>query len=294
MLMKARIRGISSYSKTFLYCFGIHLAATILNNSDNLSKTLQATQLSAVDAQRIARNTVSTLESIRSDQKFNLFYEKVKKFAHDHDVDEPSLPWKHKPRIIIENYFSTTESDHPETPEDEYRRKYFEEIDLVVSCIKNRFDQDDFEMYALCEQLLVKAANKESFTTEFEKITNFYADDFKPNALETQLKTLPFTLPLGASNAETFRDVLKQVKGLSKGQKLLIGEVVKLLKLVIVMPATNAVSERSFSAMRRLYTYLRTNMSQNRLNNMIVLHVHKEKTDALKLVNVANEFVFGS
>ena len=56
-LMKARIRGISSYSKTFLYCFGIHLAATILNNSDNLSKTLQATQLSAVDARRIARNT---------------------------------------------------------------------------------------------------------------------------------------------------------------------------------------------------------------------------------------------
>ena len=59
------------------------------------------------------------------------------------------------------------------------------------------------------------------------------------------------------------------------------------------MPTTNAVSERSFSAMRRLYTYLRTNMSQNRLNNMMVLHVHKEKTDALKLVNVANEFVFG-
>ena len=48
------------------------------------------------------------------------------------------------------------------------------------------------------------------------------------------------------------------------------------------MPATNAVSERSFSAMRRLYTYLRTNMSQNRLNNMMVLHAHKEKTDALK------------
>ena len=47
--MKARIRGISSYSKTFSYCFGIHLAAKILNNSDNLSKTLQATQLLAVD-----------------------------------------------------------------------------------------------------------------------------------------------------------------------------------------------------------------------------------------------------
>ena len=117
--MKARIRGISSYSKTFSYCFGIHLATTILNNSDNLYKTLQATQLSSIDAQRITRNTVSTLESIRSDQNFNLFYKKVKKFAHDHDVDEPSLPGKRKPRMTIENYFNTTESDQPETPEDE-------------------------------------------------------------------------------------------------------------------------------------------------------------------------------
>ena len=158
--MKARIRGISSYSKTFSYCFGIHLATTILNNSDNLYKTLQATQLSSIDAQRISRNTVSTLEPVRSDQNFNLFYEKVKKFAHDHDVDEPSLPGKRKPRMTIENYFNTTESDQPETPEDEYRRKYFEAIDLVVSCIKNQFDQDDFEMCALCEQLLVKAANR--------------------------------------------------------------------------------------------------------------------------------------
>ena len=117
--MKARICEISSCSKTFSYRFGIHLAATILNNSDNLSKTLQATQLSAVDAQRIARNTVSTMEPLRSDQNFILFYEKVKKFAHDHDVNEPSLPRKRKPRMTIENYFSTTESDHPDTPEDE-------------------------------------------------------------------------------------------------------------------------------------------------------------------------------
>ena len=97
----------------------------------------------------------------------------MEKFAHDHDVDELSLPRKRKPRMTIENYFSTTESVHSETPEDEYRGKYFEAIDLVVSCIKNRFDQDDFEMHALCEQLLVKAANKESFTTESEKLQTF-------------------------------------------------------------------------------------------------------------------------
>ena len=190
---------------------------------------MQSTQLLAVNTQRIARNTVSTLESLCSDHNFKLLYKRVKKFAHHHDVDEPSLSGKCKPRMTIENYFSTTESVHPDTAEDEYRMKYFEPIDLVISCIKNRFDQDDFEMYVLCGELLVKAANKESITIEFEKITNHCPDDSKLNALETQLKRLLFTLPLGSSNAETFKDVLKHVKGLSKGRKLLIGEVFKLL-----------------------------------------------------------------
>ena len=55
------------------------------------------------------------------------------------------------------------------------------------------------------------------------------------------------------------------------------------------MPASNAVSERSFSAMPRLYTYLRTNMGNSRLNNMMLLHIHKNRLDNLSLLEVANE-----
>ena len=55
----------------------------------------------------------------------------------------------------------------------------------------------------------------------------------------------------------------------------LISEVDKMIKLVIEMPATIAVSEHSFSAIRRLYTYLITNMGSSRLNNTVVLHIHK-------------------
>ena len=86
----------------------------------------------------------------------------------------------------------------------------------------------------------------------------------------------------------------KIVKSLKKPIRSLINEVMKLMKLVIVMPATNAVSERSFSAMRRLFTYLRTNMSSNRLNISMVLHVHKERLDKLSLVDIANDFVRNS
>ena len=59
------------------------------------------------------------------------------------------------------------------------------------------------------------------------------------------------------------------------------------------MPATYATSERSFSVLRRVKTYLRTTMTQNRLNHLMVLHVHKVRTDSLDLMSIAREFVTG-
>ena len=61
-----------------------------------------------------------------------------------------------------------------------------------------------------------------------------------------------------------------------------------------MMLATNARSERSFSALRRAKTYLLLTMSQQRLNQLMLLHVRKDRTDSLNLVDVANDFISGS
>ena len=57
------------------------------------------------------------------------------------------------------------------------------------------------------------------------------------------------------------------------------------------MPGTNAISERSFSALKRVKTYLRTTLTQRRLNHLISLHVHKDKTDNIDLNEISNDFV---
>ena len=53
------------------------------------------------------------------------------------------------------------------------------------------------------------------------------------------------------------------------------------------MPATNASSEKSFSALK---TYFRATMTNKHLDNLIVLHVHKQKTDNMDLTVVGNGF----
>ena len=86
--------------------------------------------------------------------------------------------------------------------------------------------------------------------------------------------------------------------GKNRSQKMLLPEVTKLVKLLLVLPATNAVSERSFSAMNRIKMYLRSTTSGNRLNHCMSLYVHCmllyvqcKNTDQLNTIEIAREFV---
>ena len=90
----------------------------------------------------------------------------------------------------------------------------------------------------------------------------------------------------------TLKDVVAYLKELDKNSWDYFSEVFTLVKLILVVPAaTNALSERSCSALRRLKTYLRTTMYQDRLNHCMILYVHKELTDALEITHIGNQFV---
>ena len=107
-----------------------------------------------------------------------------------------------------------------------------------------------------------------------------------------QLDILASNFPAGCeANLESLLTYLRELTG---AQKVLVFQVCKLASLLLVLPATNAVSECSFSCLRHVKTYLRATMSQNRLNNVMVLHVHKNITDKLCLTEIGNEFVSGS
>ena len=65
----------------------------------------------------------------------------------------------------------------------------------------------------------------------------------------------------------------------------------KITKLFLVIPVSSATAERSFLAMRRLKTYLRSIMSTERLNSVITLHVHKDLLDCIDDSAVVKNFV---
>ena len=200
-------------------------------------------------------------------------FHKVKTMATECDVDDPQLPRQRKrPR----RYDDGASADFPITVEDMYRRVYFEVLDLITETIKNRFDQPGYKMYRHLEELLMKASKKENFSTELQYVSNFYGDDIHKDNLEIQLNTLDNRIK---DSVVSIFDVRDYLKNLTTTERTLLNEVVIVAKLLLVMPATNASSERSFSAMSRVKSYLRSTMGQERLNNFMMLHVHKEATD---------------
>lgn len=78
--------------------------------------------------------------------------------------------------------------------------------------------------------------------------------------------------------------------------KEMIPQVCQLGSLYSVSPASTstATCERSFSHLRRVKSYMRAAVGQNRLNHSCILNVYKEELDSLYLTDIVNDFIFAN
>ena len=119
--------------------------------------------------------------------------------------------------------------------------------------------------------------------TEHEFVTHFYGTDLNPQThrqlkdrrypqlLKTQLTVVlstPFKERAPANSHVVLSEVIDFFKTCTPAQQELLSEVCKLLRPLLVMHATNATSERSFSALRRIKSFLHSTMTQQRTNHL--------------------------
>ena len=206
-----------------------------------------------------------------------------------YSIDEPVLPKVRKRPARYET--GNTSSHHvDQSPEEMYRRIYFQAMDTTINSIKSRFDQHDWGIMVNAQELLFKAIRQENFDAEIEVVCKFYHDDLDKHNLSAQLEHLPGHNKSN-STIRTAKELIDFFQNMKLGERQNLGEVEKLVKLLLVMPATNAVSERSFSAMKRVKSYLRSTMTNNRINHLMIMHVDKDKTDNIDMIQTAKSFI---
>ena len=222
---KARILGVEAQMKTFNYLFGVLLGEVILRNTDNLSHTLQHQHLSAAEGQNVASLTVKTLEKIRTDEAFALFWKKAELVRSQHNVSEPEQPRRRKTPRRYE--VGESAGDFHDTPESYYKQQYLEAMDLIINFVKERFSQPGYATYIKMQDLVVKAAKSEEYHNELFFATNIYGADLDKARLETQLSMVgPFCSEL---TNPSFKDVLEKFRCLSSAEQSHFSEVVNVL-----------------------------------------------------------------
>ena len=145
-----------------------------------------------------------------------------------------------------------------------YRQQYYEALDFVISSVTAWFDQPGFKMYRNLQELLLKALRGEDWEDLLAAVTNFYGEDLHVDQLRLHINILCTTFPAKDRSSVTITNIKDYILQLSEYERQLVSEVVTVVELILVLPSTNAFSERSFSAMRLLKTYLRSLMLQER------------------------------
>ena len=142
---------------------------------------------------------------------------------------------------------------------------------MITNCISQRFDQPGYQNYKFLYELLVKAVKGEEYLSELKFLCDFYGEDICESHLSVRLEALASTFKY--QEGTFLSDII------AHAQKAFLSEVGNILKLLLMMPATNATGERSFSTLRRVKSYLRSTISQQRLYHLMFMHVHKDHTD---------------
>ncbi len=122
--------------------------------------------------------------------------------------------------------------------------------------IQECFNQNDYHTYAKMEKLLVLAASRKPYSQTLQEVVELYGSDFSVAELGTHLELLNHVEIEHTGKELTFQDIHNYFKQQSSGHLAAMAQVVHLKKCVLLMPSTNAVSERSASALRRLKSYL--------------------------------------
>jgi hypothetical protein len=161
---------------------------------------------------------------------------------------------------------------------------------MAITSLKTRFEElmvfkDIFGF--LLRSTILKSLND----TELEESCTKLADTFSHNGLSdvevhdliSELKILKFTLPDSILSA---MEIFEHVRDLDCYPNVAIA-----YRILFTMPVTVASAERSFSKLKLLKNYLRSTMTQDRLNGLAILCIEKKLLDEIDLNGIIDDFV---
>ena len=255
-----------------------------------MSDQLQSRDIDLCSASELIESTIGTLKSFRNEDTWKNTFEYIKTVADLHHIDmEEVRPIRQRRRPQrMEDFISETSTGQRKPLNNSQSLKqniYFPVIDLLLTEIGRRFNSTNIGIMKS-----VQACNPSSSTfldpSQLASLASFYNLDTDLLATECLLAKRTLLGPQQNESIESVIDVYRLIIPLEAAFPTLK----KLLQISLTLAVSTAQCERSFSALKRIKTYLRTTMTEQRLTDISILSIERELSKKISLDTVVSKF----
>lgn len=279
-------KGILLQVRSFKFLLLLVIFSRILSCTKSLSDQLQSRSIDMAKAADLVSATVAILKEFRADSKWEHLFKYVQDVASLHSITA-DLPRTHRLRQLPQRYEcgvvmeSTGFRETVMTCDQLKDSLYFPILDAMLSELDRRFAEknlDHMRAIQACSPSSSDFLQPNSILTLAES----YGLDVDSLTVECSLARQT----LLGKDLESISNVLLELSSL----RLAFPSLIKLLQIALSIVVSTAHCERSFSALKRIKTYLRSTMTEQRLVDLAVLSIEKELSKQISLDEVVNEF----
>ena len=172
---------------------------------------------------------------------------------------------------------TTQRQQHRTNPPADSVCEYYERVvtlpflDHIIEQVNTRFSEGNLVSLDGFYAIPAKVVTCVDWKGKVKNFLNLHINDLpEPRYVETELNIWEVYCHQCEESPSTLSDLLYKV------DKLAFPNLFTALQILATTPVTTCTCERSVSVLRRLKTYLRNTMTQNRLNCLALLNIHRE------------------
>nr|CAI5869342.1 unnamed protein product [Callosobruchus analis] len=241
---------------------------TIAKYSAVIEPVVNALQAKSIDMISVGKHIKNIKDILRNDREFpdrisNEILQKARAVAMDLNIEISVPRLAHK---------QTHRSNPPSDNDNEYWRRslIIPYIDSLISSLNIRFSQENTPAFALSRlhPLYMTKTSIADLHKNAESFQEFYNLD-----ITGELNLWHNLWVTKALSDDQLKDI--EVVDLFKEANIFYPAVRKALIILSTIPCTTATVERSFSTLRRVKTWLRSTMGEERLTGLCLMSVHR-------------------
>jgi len=260
----------------------------VLTEIDFASKVLQKKNIDLNESMTVLRRVQNNIQKLR--RSFEEIKLEAGELAKKWQIDQN---FRTKRQKIVKKHYDEIARDHRfENAEEIFKIKvFFYVIDQVTGQIEQRFTgmKVVHDYFDFLDPKIIISVDKEVLIQKCTQFSKKYSEIIEPSiVLEYQhlLILVKEDLTSKMSTREFFTLLIEQY-GILESDFI---QIFTAFLLFLTLPVTVASLERSFSKLKIIKNYLRSQMGQKRLKNLALLSIESKTASEIDLTQVINKF----